>query len=71
MTRVAAYCGPLDTRPNKCPLPTVISGGVCWHDHGTICRYYTGTTKDSRPGYGPVTVLCAAQKKKNTKESAR
>ena len=64
MKRIPAYCGPIATRPSKCPLPTP---SVCWHDHGTFCRHYIGTTKDSAKGYGPVTVLCSAPTKKGEK----
>ncbi len=58
MTRVLAYCGPLYTESKACPLNPQRR---CWYDEP--CQHYQGTTKESRKGYGPVTVLCSAAKK--------
>lgn len=50
-------------RPNtgKCPLGRV----YCWHDRKQVCMQYHGTTKQIvEPYNGPVTILCAAKKRK-------
>lgn len=59
MTKVTAICGPLYTSSEQCPLNPK---RACWYEYP--CLHYEGTTKDSRKGYGPVTVMCSAPTKK-------